>query len=106
MCTVATGKDVGGSLIPGDARHAFPAQFAAAFHPLLTKAALCISEPLKSKGGTLLDIYKGAGDESCCGGSRGILLKDDLAKLSHRHIRNRLLASYEQFAAPNQCASG
>eukprot|EP00974_Lingulodinium_polyedra_P076463 7400120-Lingulodinium_polyedra.AAC.1 len=53
-------------------------------HPLAAKSALQIQVPLVSKGGLLVDFYKGKGDPSQLASQRAILLGPCHAKLTDK----------------------
>ena len=88
-------------MITGDLLRAAPQAMARAFHPIVLKTALGITEPLAWKDGTMVPIPK-SGDTAWLDAQRSILLNNMVGKVWHAHLRSglncvldRLLRSYQ-----------
>ena len=68
-----------------------PAEMAEVFHPLLTKCALRVQEPLAHKCGIAVDLWKGKGDHSLMKWYRSLLLNSVVQTHHYRFIRGRLM---------------
>ncbi|CAK0868140.1 unnamed protein product, partial [Prorocentrum cordatum] len=69
---------------------AAPTEAAALLHPLFTKVATTVREPLSFKGGDLVAIPKGKGDPRYLLAYREILLNNVLGKHHHKYLRAML----------------
>ena len=75
---------------------------ARALHPLTTKIALRVEEPLSYKGGRLVRKYKGKNCPTICNHWRELLVSNFSTKTWHRHIRQLtmpFLKSYREGCA-------
>ncbi|CAK0879534.1 unnamed protein product, partial [Prorocentrum cordatum] len=72
---------------------AAPAEAATLLHPLFTKVATAVREPLSFKGGDLVAIPKGKGDPRYLLAYREILLNNVLGKHRHKYLRAMLNAT-------------
>ena len=68
-----------------------PAEMAEVLHPLLTKCALRVQEPLAHKCGIAVDLWKGRGDHSLMKWYRSLLLSSVVQKHHDRFMRGRLM---------------
>ncbi|CAK0904672.1 unnamed protein product [Prorocentrum cordatum] len=69
---------------------AAPTEAARLLHPLFTKVATTVREPLSFKGGDLVAIPKGKGDPRYLQAYREILLNNVLGKHHHKYLRTML----------------
>ncbi|CAK0799369.1 unnamed protein product, partial [Prorocentrum cordatum] len=72
---------------------AAPAEAAMLLHPLFTKVATTVREPLSFKGGDLVAIPKGKGDPRYLLAYREIPLNNVLGKHHHKYLRTMLNAT-------------
>ena len=74
-------------------------------HPLITKVALRIQEPIQWKGGLLCPMLQGKSNASVCSVSRGILVSSDAGKLTHRAYRERAIPHFANCTRATQCGA-
>ena len=80
-----------------------PAEMAKVFHPLLTKCAVRVQEPLAHKCGTAVDLWKGKGDHSLMKWYRSLLLNSVVQKHHYRLMRGRLMVLLGTVLLDSQC---
>ena len=80
-----------------------PAEMADLFHPLLTKCALRVQEPLAHKGGIAVDLWKRAGDQLLMKFYRSLLLNSVIQKHHYRFMRGRLMVLLGAVFLDSQC---
>ena len=80
-----------------------PAEMAEVFHPLLTKCALRVQEPLAHKYGIAVDLWKGKGDRSLMKWYRSLLLNSVVQKHHYRLMRGRLMVLLGAVFLDSQC---
>ena len=68
-----------------------PVEMANVYHPLLTKCALRVQEPLAHKCGSAVDLWKGKGDHSSIKWYRSLLLNSVAQKHHYRFMQGRLM---------------
>ena len=95
-------KAFGEDCIPSDVVKAFAEPLGRLFHPIVTKSALRISEPLQWRGGMLAYFYKGKGDPHQCASSREVVLADATGKAVHRCRRAMMRPILEGAARDTQ----
>ena len=99
---VKKGKATGPDHLPSELFHAFPATLARQCYSVLLKIALQGQECLMHKGGTLVPLWKGKGDQSLCSSYRSILLSSHFGKSLHRTLRLKQADVYEAFIHSQQ----
>ncbi len=91
-------KAVGYDLVVAEVFKFAPMLFARMMCGLTTKFSAMLFGPVQSKGGQMLDIYKGAGTQAECKNRRGILVTCALGKTLRTAARMRLLPhAHENF---------
>ncbi len=60
----------------------------------MLKISLRIEEPLKWKGGELIEIYKNRGNPAQCKSHRGVLVSNVVGKTYHSHLRDNIANDY------------
>ena len=80
-----------------------PVDMAEVFHPLLTKCALRVQEPLSHKCGIAVDLWKGKGDHSLVKWCRSLLLNSVVQKHHYRLTRGRLMVLLGAVFLGSQC---
>ena len=79
------GKAAGNDGMPPDILHCYPGPVAKLFYPVLLKVAFRLQEPLQFKGGSVSHIYKCKGDIADCTNHRGILISNNVGRVSIVH---------------------
>ena len=80
-----------------------PAEMADVFHPLLTKCALRVQEPLAHKCGIAVDLWKGKGKQLYMKWYRSLLLNSVVQKHHYRFMRGRLMVLLGAVFLDSQC---
>ena len=80
-----------------------PVETADVYHPLLTKCALRVQEPLAHKCGIAVDLWKGKGDHSSMKWYRSLLLNSVVQKHRYRFMRGRLMVLLGAVFLDSQC---
>ena len=97
------GKSCGIDGVRGDFCAIAPAGMANVYHPLLTKCALRVQEPLAHKCGVAVDLWKGKGDHSSMKWYRSLLLNSVVQKHHYRFMRGRLMVLLGAVFLDPQC---
>ena len=92
---VKPGRAPGPDALVPDLFRATPRIFATKLYPVLLKQCLRIEEAASSKGGRLVNIYKGRGSFKECGNYRGILLMNIIGKVLRSTLRPIVNKPYE-----------
>ena len=82
-----------------------PAEMAEVFHPLLTKCALRVQEPLAHKCGIAVDVWKGRGGHSLMKWYRSLFPKFVVQKHHYRFMRGRLMVLLGAVFLGSQCGA-
>ena len=80
-----------------------PAEMADVFHPLMTKCALRVQEPLAHKCGIAVDLWKGKGKHMYMKWYRSLLLNSAVQKHRYRFMRGRLVVLLGAVSLDSQC---
>lgn len=80
-----------------------PAEMSNVFHPLLTKCALRVQEPLAHKCGIAVDLWRGKGDHQSMKWYRSLLLNSVIQKHHYRFMRGRLMVLLGAVLLDSQC---
>ncbi|CAL1149915.1 unnamed protein product [Cladocopium goreaui] len=99
---VKKGKASGPDQLPSELFHQYPAVLARHCYSVLLKVALQGQECLIHKGGTLVPLWKGKGDQSICSSFRSILLSSHFGKSLHRALRLKQADVYEAYIHAQQ----
>ena len=94
------GKACGISGVRDDFCSIAPAEMADVFHPLLTKCALRVQEPLAHKCGIAVDLWKGKGKHLYMKWYRSLLLNSVFQKHHYRFMRGRLVVRTARCGVP------
>ena len=78
-------------------------EMANVYHPLLTKCALRVQEPLAHKCGIAVDLWKGKGYHSSMKWYRCLLLNSVVQKHHYRFMRGRLMVLLGAVFLGSQC---
>ena len=90
LATAHAGTKGGPDGILNGVLRAGPQECADILHPLFVKAAVQLREPLAFKGGDMVGIPKGKGDERTLAAHREILLNNVFGKHHHKYMRSVL----------------
>ena len=102
MRRIKPGKATGPDLLPAELFHFHAAAVAKQSYALFLKTAVQAQEPLVHKGGWLMPLWKGKGDQALCTSYRSILISAHMAKAFHRSLRTRNASIYESFMQNQQ----
>ena len=80
MAKTKAGKSAGTDGIVGEIHRIAPQQTAKTLWPIIANAGWTFSMPLSTRGGQLVELWKGKGSQLECGSYRDINLKDLLGK--------------------------
>ena len=92
---LSDGKGHGSDSLPPELFKSAAQQVAAHVHPLVLKCLARVAEPIRWKGTTLTQLFKGKGDYAVCSNFRGICVSDLAAKVYHSWLRRRSMPMLE-----------
>ena len=98
-----SGKARGIDGVRGDYCAIAPAEMAEVFHPLVTKCALRVQEPLVHKCGIAVDLWKGKGDHSLMAWYLSLLINSIVQKRHYRFTIGRLMVLLGAVFLGSQC---
>ena len=97
-------KGAGPDSIIDDLHFVAPHELARLWHPLYTKMALCIQEPLAFRGSLLVNFFKGKGEPGPFENDRVIYLGATPSKHYHKWMRSRAVTHVGDAIHDDQCA--
>eukprot|EP00973_Karenia_brevis_P040757 5641128-Karenia_brevis.AAC.1 len=100
------GKAYGEDLQADEQFHVCNPQLADLLHPVATKAFASVRPPLQYRGGMLVELYKGAGDQTSMKAYRDITLGNYSGKSFAKWIRHKIQPALTLFTAFTQWGSG
>ena len=102
-CRSKRGKTCGIDGVRDDFCAIAPAEMADVFHPLLTKCALRVQEPLAHKYGIAVDLWKGKGKHLYIEWYRSLLPNSVVQKHRYRFMRGKLMVLLGAVFLDSQC---
>jgi len=97
-------KGAGPDSLVDDLHFIAPHELARLWHPLYTKMALCVQEPLAFRGSLLVSFFKGKGDPGPFENDRVIYLGATPSKHYHKWMRARAVTHAGAALHDDQCA--